>query len=248
MAATASSRTPLDSPQFLGDARTLMEVLRGYTVHELEKIMDLSPKLATGTRELYQHWGTGPARAALLAYRGDLYDGLDADSLGHEQFELAQEKVRIISGLYGMLRPRDAIHPYRLEMATVLPLKNHHPGLEPETLSLTRYWKKKLETALEECPTVVNLMSGEYARVVSPGNRRVISPRFEDWTPRGYRVLSYQSKRARGFFARWLLESGTCLEGRELEQRIRTFSSASYSWQGDLSSPDFPVFRALPQS
>jgi uncharacterized protein len=197
-------------PEFSSDANRLVRQLRELSLPEVAELMSLSDALAALNVARYGCYalrGTGPvARSAALAFDGDVYDGLGARALPVPALRHAQRHLRILSGLYGVLRPLDLIQPYRLEMGTRL--------AGPHGRDLYAFWgdrpAKALRRALQdlEHPVVVNLASEEYFRAV---DRRtlaapVIQPVFQERRDGQYRVISFSAKRARGAMARFAVE------------------------------------------
>jgi cytoplasmic iron level regulating protein YaaA (DUF328/UPF0246 family) len=192
-------------PDFIGRAGELVDVLRGYSHGQVAELMSLSDKLAMLNVSRYAHWTPehGEGRQAIMAFNGDVYAGLDARSLTPAGLKFAQAHVRILSGLYGLLRPLDLIHPYRLEMGTRLP--------NPRGKDLYAFWGETVSAALNEqiaavgAKALVNLASEEYFRSVKPKllSVPVITPVFEDWKNGKYKIISFFAKRARGMMARY---------------------------------------------
>lgn len=231
-------------PRLLGEAEQLIEVLRGLSVSELAGLMGISDELAALNAQRYADFAPPftprNAKQAVLAFAGDVYQGLDAAARFDERdFTEAQKTVRILSGLYGVLRPLDLIQPYRLEMGTRL--------RTPRGATLYAWWGDEISEVLRAdlaaspgAGVVVNLASEEYFGAVRPGvlGARIVSPRFEDTDARGRRaVVSFYAKRARGELAGWLVRN-----------RVRTpsalvrFDEAGYRFDRAESTPDRPVF------
>ncbi|WP_242416912.1 peroxide stress protein YaaA [Sphingomonas panni] len=174
---------------------------------KLASLMRISPKLAELNAGRYRDFADAEERPALLAFAGDVYAGFDAKSLEVAQFDFAQDHVRILSGLYGLLRPLDAIRPYRLEMGT-----RWAPGRAKD---LYAFWGDRIAALLAEdvrasgSDVVLNLASQEYWHAVAgklPGDVRVIEVDFRENGPDGPRFVSFHAKRARGMMARWMCE------------------------------------------
>ncbi len=233
------------TPRLLEDSVRLIDVMRAKSLSEVAGLMHLSDELAALNLQRYQDFETPftreNARPALLTFAGDVYQGMaprtrfdDAD------FSEAGRTLRILSGLYGLLRPLDLIQPYRLEMGVRLATERGR--------SLYEWWGDRvtrlLASDLADSPgerVLVNLASHEYASVVDLDalGAQVISPRFEDQGPRGdWKVISFSAKRARGEMAAWLVR-----------HRVRTavdvsgFEAAGYHYAPALSTPAVPVFR-----
>ncbi|MXP26833.1 peroxide stress protein YaaA [Altererythrobacter indicus] len=197
--------TDVSTPYFLEEAHNLARSASNLTQKRLAELMHISPRLAKLNADRFRDFDELPERAALFAFAGDVYTGLDAYSLDEESLIFAQNHLRMLSGLYGLLRPLDAIRPYRLEMGT---------RWAPRAKSLTEWWgdriAKLLRTQLEEegSGVILNLASQEYYAAVRSKlpNVRVIEVDFREPGPNGPRFVSFNAKRARGMMARWLCE------------------------------------------
>lgn len=232
-------------PRNLDESAELIEVMRAHSPEEVADLMGISPELAALNVERYKDFElpltTRNARPAALMFAGDVYQGLRAgERFDARDWTQAQKSLRILSGLYGLLRPLDLIAPYRLEMGT---------GVHTDRgANLYEYWgttiRDLLVADLADSPgadVVVNLASVEYATAarLDEVDARVISPRFEDQNPKGeWKVMSFPAKKARGEMAGWLVA-----------ERIRTakalsgFDAAGYRYQPEFSTPEVPVFR-----
>ena len=237
-------------PLLLHRATELGDRLRDCSIDQLEKLFRISPQLARQCYRWYQEWTPAPARSAkvpaLFLYRGDVYEGIDADSWTKSDMAFAQTQLRILSGLYGLLRPLDAICRYRLEMGTRF--------LETP-LTLYDFWGNDIKDALYERARgamIVNLASQEYFRAtlgqptaggLSKTNR-VIAPAFREEERGQFKMLSFYAKRARGLMVRHLIENRISdLAG------LCEFSAEGYRFNERLSSADAPVFtRPKPAS
>ncbi len=199
-------------PQFLDRAAELVEDARAMAPEDIRELMGVSEDIANLNHQRFMNWSTpfAPANAkqAVHAFRGDVYTGLDADSLDSEQLAFAQQHLRILSGLYGLLRPLDLMQPYRLEMG----LKFANRG----GANLYEFWGDELTRALNKqlprsgSPVLVNLASNEYFRAVkSPQlEAEVVTPVFKDLKGGKYKVVSFYAKKARGQMARYIIEKG----------------------------------------
>jgi len=198
------------TPDFLDRSSQLIDVLRGYSPQDLSGLMDLSDNLSVLNVGRYASWTADHAegRQAIMAFNGDVYAGLDARSLKPKQLAYAQQSVRILSGLYGVLRPLDKIHPHRLEMGTRL---STAAGKD-----LYAFWGETVTGALNgaiaanDAKVLVNLASEEYFKSVKPKllTVPVITPVFEDWKNGKYKIISFFAKRARGLMARYAAVKG----------------------------------------
>lgn len=198
---------PLDAstPHFAGEARDLAKSAANLTQKRLSELMHISPRLAKLNAERFRDFADLPERPALFAFAGDVYTGFEAFTLDEAGVAFAQDHLRMLSGLYGLLRPLDAIRPYRLEMGT---------RWAPRRKSLTDWWGDRIAALLREqvaeegSGTVLNLASQEYFAAVKGklGALRVIEVEFREPGPDGPRFISFNAKRARGMMARWMCE------------------------------------------
>lgn len=231
-------------PRLLSQAGELIEVMRDKSVAEVASLMDISEELAAVNVERYRDFSApfspDNARPAVLMFDGDVYRGMAAPSFDERDFTEANKSVRILSGLYGVLRPLDLIQPYRLEMGTAL--------RTDRGANLYAWWGTRVTDLLTEdlaespgADLVVNLASGEYSGVVDFDRLGVpvVSPRFEDQGPKGdWKVISFPAKKARGMMAGWLVRN------RARNRRaLLGFEEGGYRYQPELSTPDVPVFR-----
>ncbi|HHV22454.1 MAG TPA: peroxide stress protein YaaA [Propionibacterium sp.] len=231
-------------PRLQTDSGELIEVMREKSVADVAKLMHISDDLAALNVRRYadfeQPFTPRNARAAILAFHGDVYLGLAAaERFGERDFTEAQKTIRILSGLYGVLRPLDLMQPYRLEMGTRLATDRGK--------NLYEFWGDRvsevLRDDLDESPgarVVVNLASDEYFKVVRSRvlGAPIISPRFEDTDSRGKRsIVSFFAKRARGEMAAWLV-----LNRVRKERDLADFDGAGYRFDEKASTPAQPVF------
>lgn len=194
-------------PMFMQDAEQLIEVSRKLDVDQIANLMSISPALAQLNADRFSAWSNTAtkenARQAVFAFNGDVYEGLNAGTLGAAQLTYLEKHLRILSGLYGLLRPLDLLQPYRLEMGTRL--------ANPRGANLYAFWGDKVTEALnqqlaeQKSRVLVNLASEEYFKVVKPAllAAPVINPVFLDWKNGRYKVISFYAKRARGLMARY---------------------------------------------
>ncbi len=197
-------------PQYLKDAEKLNNCLKQKSRKELSKLMKISAKLADLNYERYQDFHlpftTDNARPAVFAYAGDVYTGLNAYQLTSEKLDLLQDKLRILSGMYGLLRPLDLIQPYRLEMGIKLAVDGEK--------DLYGYWQDKLTQDLnDELKTdelFLNLASNEYAKAIDPKKLKVpmVSPVFKDFKNGKLKIISFYAKKARGSMVRYIIDKG----------------------------------------
>lgn len=234
-------------PQFLEHSSELIQVCRDLTPANIASLMKVSDKIAGLNAARFAEWQPDftpeNAKQALYAFRGDVYTGLDADSLAPETVARAQQHLRILSGLYGLLRPLDLMQAYRLEMGTSL--------VNPRGNNLYAFWGDIITDAINQAlaqqgdDIVVNLASNEYFKAVKTKqvDGRIITPVFKDCKKGQYKVISFYAKKARGMMARYLLEQ----EEQSLE-RLRAFNSAGYYYSEAESRTDTPVFLREEQS
>ncbi len=230
-------------PQFLSQSRKLIAILREKTVDEIQKLMSLSGSLASLNAKRYKKW-KAPAklgsagRQAAYAFKGDVYIGLDFSSLKPGDRNYAQDHLRILSGLYGILRPLDMISPHRLEMGTSLP--------NDKGRSLYAFWGDTQSKIINKeakrmgSTHLLNLASEEYFKSVKRKQLKldVISPRFLDSNDGAtYRVMSFYAKRARGLMARWVIENRP-----EDPTALQRFSTDGYEYDEERSTEDSPTF------
>jgi uncharacterized protein len=230
------------TPQFSARSAELVDVLKQKSPAEIAQLMDLSDKLARLNVDRYVSWSrratTRNSKPAVLAFDGDVYDGLQAKSLKAADLDWAQEHLTILSGLYGALRPLDRLQPYRLEMCTAL-ANDRGPNLYA-------YWGTTVAEHLNKMqpkgrqPVLVNLASQEYFKVVdrSALTARVIECVFEDWKGGRYKVISFFAKRARGLMARYAIQRRI-----ESPDRLEGFDLDGYAYDATASQPERLVFR-----
>lgn len=233
---TPSTTKLATQPAFLDHSEQLIERLRDYSPNQLGELMDLSDALSTLNVARYASWSkdTSGARQAIMTFNGDVYDGLDARSMSAKQLDYTQSRIRILSGLYGMLKPLDLIHPHRLEMGTRLQ--------NPRGKNLYEFWGDMITEALnkEGSPVLVNLASDEYFKSVKPKklDMPVITPVFEDWKGGKYKIISFFAKRARGMLARY-----AAVNNITDPVKLKKFNEDGYQFEADASNDTTWVFR-----
>ncbi|MBB3910882.1 peroxide stress protein YaaA [Sphingomonas desiccabilis] len=194
-------------PRLAREAQTLAKGARSLGAERLGALMHISPKLAELNAARFRDFAEAPERPAIHAFAGDVYTGFEVTTLDAAAIDFAQDHLRILSGLYGLLRPLDAMRPYRLEMGT-----RWAPG---SAKTLYDWWKDRIadllaeDVAAEGSDVILNLASQEYWKAVAgklPETIRVIDVDFREPGPDGPRFLSFHAKRARGMVARWMCE------------------------------------------
>lgn len=230
------------APQFLNQSAKLIKVLKEKEPKDIASLMGLSDKLATLNFDRYQSWKASKklsetAKPSLLVFKGDVYQGLDAETLNSKELKFAQKHLRILSGLYGILKPMDVIKPYRLEMGTKL----------ETTLgkNLYEFWGDLIQDnvladlASQKSDLVINLASKEYFSVMGklPEELNIISPAFKDFKNGKYKIISFYAKKARGLMARWIIKNDI----KDFERLIE-FNVDGYYFSKENSSMTEPVF------
>lgn len=229
-------------PLFVDQAAGLIKVLKTKSAEDISELMSLSPALSELNVQRYAHWKRSftqaNSRQAVLAFNGDVYEGLEASTLSAKQLDWAQDHVAILSGLYGVLRPLDLMQPYRLEMGT----KFANRGGK----DLYAFWGETLLDAINAeldampRPVVVNLASEEYfkAAVGRKLKGTLIQPVFEDWKNGKYKIISFFAKKARGLMTRYAVVNRlTAPEG------LKDFDSEGYAFAPEASDDKTWVFR-----
>lgn len=229
-------------PDFIPRSAELVSVLREMPPAAIGSLMKISDPLAELNAGRFASWSTRfnerNSRPALLAFNGDVYEGLDARSLTAKQLDWAQGHLRILSGLYGLLRPLDLMQPYRLEMGTRL--------ANARGKDLYAFWGDEITKALNaalaagKSKALVNLASEEYFKSVRPALLEVpvITPVFEDWKGGKYKIISFYAKRARGLMARYAIEKKITRP-----EALKNFDSEGYAYDEEASGEFSWVFR-----
>jgi cytoplasmic iron level regulating protein YaaA (DUF328/UPF0246 family) len=228
-------------PAMLKQSQQLIDILRNYSALDLAELMKLSMKLAELNFERYHDWkppfNTKNAKQAVLAMKGDVYTGLDAESLTQQDFDFAQQHLRILSGLYGVLRPLDLMQPYRLEMGTKL--------VNPHGKDLYNFWGDTITGAINKAlkaqgdDILINLASNEYYKSIRTKlvEGRIITPQFKEKTNGSYRTIGIFAKRARGLMSRYIIENRL-----QDPEAIKTFKTDGYRFNKQQSQGDQWVF------
>ncbi|MCC8146390.1 MAG: peroxide stress protein YaaA [Bacteroidales bacterium] len=229
-------------PSFMKEAEELIKELLPFSIKELEKVLKVNPAIASWASDSYYNWktshNTGNSKQAILVYNGEVYRGLDASSLSVEELEYAQKHLRMISGLYGVLRPLDLIQPYRLEMNTKL--KNSKGE------NLYKFWENTIPATISKAvkesgdpEIILNLTSHEYAKAVQfkKSGLSVIDFDFLENRHDGYKPITIYMKKARGMMARYILRNRIA----KIED-IKGFDAEGYSFNERLSDEKHFVF------
>ncbi|SDX16477.1 hypothetical protein SAMN05444411_103245 [Lutibacter oricola] len=224
---------------FLNEAEKLSGVLKKKSPKKLSELMHISDKLGELNWQRNQDWQLpftiNNAKQAVFAFKGDVYVGLDAYSLSEEKIKQLQQKLRILSGQYGVLKPLDLMQPYRLEMGTKLKV-----GAKE---NLYQYWGTKVTDALneelEENEVFVNLASNEYFKVVKPKqlNAEIVTPVFKDYKNGKLKVISFFAKKARGLMVRYIIDNNI-----ENTEDLKKFNYDGYAFDDNLSKGHELVF------
>jgi cytoplasmic iron level regulating protein YaaA (DUF328/UPF0246 family) len=225
--------------EFLKESKIVNEVIKQKSPKELSELMDISDKLADLNWNRNKIWKTSfnqnNARPAIFAFDGDVYTGLDAYSIPAEKLQILQSKVRIISGLYGLLKPFDLMQAYRLEMGTKLPIGEH--------FNLYDFWKKKLTNSLnnelKKEELFINLASNEYFSAIDTKtlNVPVFTPEFKDYKDGKLKIISFYAKKARGLMVRYIIDTNA-----ETIQDLKGFNYEGYQFDDNLSKGNHLIF------
>ena len=211
------------SIQFLEETKYLVKELKTYTVSDLKSLMKLSDNLAQLNWQRFQDWNTKDVGQALFLFKGDVYLGLKAESLTNIELDFAQENLRILSGLYGLLKPKDLIFPYRLEMGTKLITKTGN--------NLYKFWDNRLHQALlselKNEEEIINLASEEYSKAlqINKFSNPVITPVFKDLKNGELKVISFFAKRARGEMVNFIIKNKI-----KNSENLKYFSNLGYQF------------------
>ena len=225
-------------PQFMDETKALVDILREKSSKDLQNLMKISEKLGDLNEQRYQDFETpftpDNAKQAIYAFQGDTYIGLDAETLSKDDAVYAQDHLRILSGLYGLLRPLDLMQAYRLEMGTKL---QNGQGKD-----LYQFWGDKITKSLNKDAKgapVINLASNEYISAIQPDNLKggMITPVFKEMKDNGPKVIGLFAKRARGMMARYIIQNRI-----EDTEHLKDFDVDGYQFQPKASSETELVF------
>lgn len=225
------------TPDFEEQAAQLANVARGLTAADLKKLMGISDNLAKLNADRFRDFGTMERKPAAFAFAGDTYQGLEVQSLDADEMSWAQEHLRILSGLYGLLRPLDAIQPYRLEMGSRL--------ANSRGKNLYNFWGDRIACAINAqarkngTKILVNCASQEYFSAVdlTALEPRIVTPVFLEEKPGGPQIVSFFAKQARGAMARYIIQHRLTDP-----QALKDFDTGGYKFNDDLSDVCKPVF------
>ena len=230
------------APQFLSQSSKLIKTLKDKEPKDIASLMGLSDKLATLNFDRYQSWKavksvSSDAKPSMLVFKGDVYQGLGAEDFNAKHIKFAQKHLRILSGLYGILRPMDVIKPYRLEMGTKLQTSKGK--------NLYEFWGNSVQENVisdlvsQKSDLLINLASKEYFSVLGkmPDYINVVSPVFKDFKNGKHKIISFYAKRARGLMAKWIIENNI----KDFEKLSKFNLDGSYFSKKDSSATE-PVF------
>ena len=233
-------------PAFLGQSSKLISELKKKEPKDIASLMGLSDKLATLNYDRYQSWSPSKklsydSKPSMLVFKGDVYQGLQAENLTKSQMNFAQKHIRILSGLYGILRPLDVMKPYRLEMGTKLQTASGK--------NLYEFWGDKIQKNVlnelknQKSDLLINLASKEYFSVLGkmPEDVNVVTPTFKDYKNGKYKIISFYAKKARGVMARWIIENKV----KDFEN-LTSFNVDGYKYSKSESTSTTPVFLRKP--
>lgn len=238
---TAPTTKQYSLPLFTEQAQKLINCLQQFSVQEIADLMKLSDKLASLNLARYASWqqesNLKNAKQAILAFKGDVYTGLDAESLSNDDLAFAQKHLRILSGLYAILKPLDLIQPYRLEMGTKLETGSRK--------NLYSFWDKLICDSINQdlnksdSDILLNLASNEYFKAVQEKsiNAQIITPIFKDWKNNQYKIISFYAKKARGLMSRYIIKNKI-----NNPEQLKDFDLAGYSFSDSLSNGNNWVF------
>ncbi len=228
-------------PTMLTHSQELIDVCKKLSPADISSLMSVSDKIAGLNAARFGEWQqpftTDNARQAVLAFNGDVYTGLDAASFTEQDFDYAQTHLRILSGLYGLLKPLDLMQPYRLEMGTKL--------ANDRGSNLYQFWGDIITDAVNEALTaqgdevLVNLASTEYFKSVKKKqlNGTIVTPSFKDWKNGQYKMISFFAKKARGLMARYIIQNQV-----STVEELKAFDLAGYGFSEELSKGNDLVF------
>jgi len=236
-------------PAFLSEATELVRDLKKLHPEELQELMGISETLAAENFSRYSNWHTpfnlDNARQAIFAFKGDVYLGLKAEHFGASDLNFAQRHLRILSGLYGVLRPLDLMQPYRLEMGTTFAARGKKNLYEFWGCKLTAALNQEFEQAGQKHNALINLASNEYFSSLDTKalKAKIVTPVFKDWAKGQYRVLSFYAKRARGEMAAYIIKNRI-----NSPTKLKDFNVGGYKYSEEESSSDRIIFNRKQKS
>lgn len=238
---TPANTSVHSQPEFLNDSAELIEQLKTLSPADISSLMSISDKLGTLNSNRFIEWRTpftpDNSKQAVLAFKGDVYSGMSADTFSEDDLNWANEHLRILSGLYGLLKPLDLMQPYRLEMGTRF--------ANQRGKNLYEFWGDKItdkinqEMADQKSPVLINLASNEYFKSVKTKNltAAVITPVFKDWKNDKYKIISFYAKKARGMMSAYIIKNRL-----ESPSDIKLFDTAGYAYCAEQSTDNEWVF------
>lgn len=238
---TAPATDVFSQPQFLEHSQALIDELRHLSPEDVSALMKISPKLgelnAVRLHAWQQPFTPQNAKAAVLAFKGDVYTGMQAELFSHDDFDYAQQHLRILSGLYGLLRPLDLIQPYRLEMGTAFSNARGKNLYAFWGDIITHALNRELEQQREK--VLINLASNEYWSAVNPKgvNARVITPVFKDTKNGTLKIISFYAKKARGMMSAYIIQQRI-----DDSNALKDFTVGGYRFDASQSSDNEWVF------
>jgi len=236
---TAPAIDQYNQPRFLDDSEVLIDEIRNLSSDDIAALMKVSDAIAELNHQRFKDWQRPfkpqNAKQAVLSFKGDVYQGLSAETLSEPQFAELDDKLRILSGLYGLLKPLDLIQPYRLEMGTKF---ENSVGA-----NLYKFWGDKLVESLNsemaDDDVLINLASNEYFKALPKKkiNARIVTPEFKDYKNGEYKMISFYAKKARGLMVRYIIDNAI-----DTPEGIEQFNYEGYQYNKELSTVDKPVF------
>lgn len=224
---------PATQPLFNKEVEDLIEIVKKLSIQDIMDLMDVSEKIAQLNFERFQTFAEQPLKQALFAYKGDVYQGFELDEYKEKEFNFAEKHLRIISGLYGLLKAFDLIKPYRLEMSTIL--------ANAKGKNLYQFWQEKITAAInqEEDKVIINLASKEYsdAILLKKLNKTIINIIFKELHKGEYKIIGIQAKKARGMMANYIIRKSI-----DNVEELKKFDYANYSFNKELSSAGEYIF------
>jgi len=229
------------TPDYLDHSQCLINRLRNFSSLDISDLMKVSAKIADLNFERYESWKKPftekNAKQAILAFKGDVYTGLDAESFKADDFKFAQKHLRVLSGLYGLLRPLDLMQPYRLEMGTKLKTDAGKNLYEFWGSDITNGLNKQLKKIKSD--TLINLASNEYFKSVKPKelNAEIITPAFKEFKNGEYKMIGIYAKKARGLLSRYIIQNKL-----SDPEDLKSFNEEGYKFNKKLSKGNNWVF------